>query len=61
MCKALQEMIDEGIAARLDAELANAKLAQLIELVQEGLLSVSDAARKAKLSEEDFNAAMNRQ
>lgn len=72
MCKALQEMIDEGVAAgiaarldtelaaRLDTELANAKLAQLIELVQEGLLSVTDAARKAKLSEEAFKLAMNK-
>ena len=33
---------------------------QLVELVKEGLLKVSDAARKTNMSEEEFRALLNK-
>lgn len=33
---------------------------QLVELVKEGLLKVADAARKDNMSEEEFNALLNK-
>ena len=33
---------------------------QLVELVKEGLLKVTDAARKANMSEEEFRALLNK-
>lgn len=52
MCNAIEKLIYE--------ETTKAKLEQLIELVQDNLLSVTDAAKKAGLSEVDFLAAMNK-
>ena len=52
MCNAINEIIEE--------ETSKAKLEQLIELVQDGLLSLENGAKKANLSEEAFQFALNK-
>ncbi len=54
MCKAITELIEDG---RMEGE-KSGRLHLLCDLVQEGVLSVKDAARKASMTETDFQGML---
>lgn len=60
-CKAMEEMMSErenkGIAEGRASGIVEGKIRALADLVRDGLLSLSEAAKRADMSESDFEAA----
>ena len=50
MCKAVEDMINDG---RIEG-----KLEILINLVQDGILNIQDAAKRINMTEDEFKAKM---
>ena len=46
--------MEEGIAKGMEEGIAKGVLSSLVSLVKDGLISVSEAAKRADMSEEDF-------
>ena len=49
---------DAGVAAGISQGISQGKIIQLVELVQDGLLEADDAAKKAGMTEAEFENYM---
>ena len=60
MCAVLDRLINQGKAEGIAEGKAEGKMWTLFDLVKDGILSVSTAASKSEMSEEDFLAEMKK-
>lgn len=60
MCKAIRELIADGKTEGRAEGILQGRLSALYELVQDGLLSVKDAAIKASMTENNFSIEMKK-